>query len=222
MILFKLTSRSRPDWALRAIESIRRCGVDYKILCTFDTDDPYFKEYSKIKGGDLTCIYGKSENKIHAINRDMDKTFEKPYGLQDWKVLVNVSDDQVFTMDNFGSIILSKFRTMGQDGVEWDTDKFIYFPDGHAPIATMSVMGREYYERDGYIYHPSYKSLWCDNEAHTVAVKRGKIVFCKERIFDHLHPAWGLAEQDDQYKLTEGYYHEDKETFMKRKSNGFA
>jgi hypothetical protein len=106
---------------------------------------------------------------------------------------------------------------------EGNLDQFIHFPDGRVNhlLPTMSIMGRTYYERFNYIYHPQYFSLWCDNEAMDVAKKLGKYKYVPERIFDHYHPAWTGEPIDAQLRHTQGYYHIDEQTYIKRSAAGF-
>jgi hypothetical protein len=82
-------------------------------------------------------------------------------------------------------------------------------------------MGRKYYKRDGYVYHPAYKSLFCDNEATQVARERGRLKEVEIPIFYHAHPAAGYPTNDAQYKHTDSFYQEDKATFIKRKAEGW-
>ncbi|MFK5283673.1 hypothetical protein ACI3PL_29270, partial [Lacticaseibacillus paracasei] len=57
-----------------------------------------------------------------------------------------------------------------------DFDGVLHLPDGKIKheLCTYSIMGRAYFERFGYIYHPDYTSLWCDNEFTEVAQILGK------------------------------------------------
>jgi len=47
-----------------------------------------------------------------------------------------------------------------------DLDGCVHFNDGNTDgeLITFSILGKRLYERFGYIYHPDYKSLYCDNE----------------------------------------------------------
>lgn len=85
----------------------------------------------------------------------------------------------------------------------------------------MSIIGRKYYERDGYVYHPDYKSLWCDNEAMAVAKKRGRYKYVNQQIFEHRHPAWIGGEKDALLQHTESFHAEDRATFIRRRRAGF-
>lgn len=218
-ILFKLTSRSRPENCLRALNSILGNVRDpnYMIVISLDKDDPKLPEYERLFSQvDITTFIesGTSRNKVDAINRDVDK-------FKVWDILVNVSDDQVFTTIDFDGMIRRYAKQFA------DTDFFLHFPDSnHKPwdaLCTMSIIGRDYYERDGYVYHPSYESVYCDNEAQEVAKNRNRYLFCPEYIFEHLHCAYGKAPIDSQYKKTESpaVHRKDKMNFERRKRVGF-
>lgn len=216
-ILFKYTTRSRRSNFLRGIDSIINNLADkenYHIYTTFDVDDDKMRPLPEIKGNH-TYIAGTSKSKVDAINRDMD-FINSQY---DWDVLVNMSDDVVFTEKGFDNIIRNQFG-YGSDFV--NLDKVIHFPDGNrSDLLTVSIIGREYYNRDNYIYNPEYKSLYCDNEAMEVAKMRGCYKFVDRVIFNHLHPAYGKGSMDSQYQHTESFFYEDQITYNKRKSNNF-
>lgn len=216
-ILFKYTSRSRPLLFLRGLDSICNNVVsdDYRVLCTFDNDDEKYRYHGFIsdvlKRKNTYIIWGDSKSKVDAINRDAGN-----FGKFD--ILVNFSDDQVFTVYGFDNIIRRDMERLCDD-----LDMFIHYPDGVANerIPSMSVMGRKYYERFNYIYHPDYSSLWCDNEAMEVAKILGKYTYVDTHIFKHLHPIWGLAVKDDQYKLTESFYLRDQKVYKDRRKQNF-
>lgn len=221
-ILYKNTSRSRPDNLKRTLLNIQEMALnpDYLICLTLDEDDktvnnPEFKEWLNLNFGlELHTFWGQSKNKVDAINRDL-KHFTS------WDILINVSDDQIFTVKGFDTFIIAMFETHG-------LDMFLHFRDINHPLpgdqlSTMSIMGKTYFDRDGYIYHPSYKSLWCDNEATEHAKLRGCYRFNSEPICDHLHPAWGKAKMDSQYQKTEHrlVHLADQKNYQKRKKQGF-
>ena len=213
-ILYKLTSRSRPDKLIRTIENIQSMveSDDYLILCTLDSDDESLipiKE--KLSSYDkVICQYGVSRSKVDAINRDMDLVTE-------WDILFNVSDDQVFLIKGFDNIVRKHVAVVGGDC-------FLHYPDENAKhhLATMSIMDKKYYDRDGYIYHPDYTSLWCDNEAMEVAKKRNRYFFFTDRIFDHYHPVYKKAAWDAEYHKTESYFEADRQVFKGREATNFG
>lgn len=222
-ILFKYTSRSRPNEFKRGMESIldnlanrKNCGI----LVTLDVDDVEYQTYLNYLFGlnyegekiALYLISGRSESKVYAINRDMrllDATT-----LNNWDILVNMSDDMVFTKKGFDDII----RESCEDKKE---GHLLHFPDGKTPIVTLAIMDRAFYDRFGYIYNPEYKSLFCDNEQTDVAKRIGAYKLVAEDIFTHMHPAHGLAKMDAQYQHTESFFQHDKGVYESRKARNF-
>ena len=216
-ILYKYTSKSRSNNFFRGLDTIVRKSKskEYEVLGTFDLDDGSMNNEDVIDRlrpyENLKYFFGHSENKIDAINRDMDL-------VDDWDILVNMSDDMIFTVDGFDDTIRRAFDC---------GDRFIHFNDGNQRdnVCTMSIMGRAYYDRFKYIYHPSYESLWCDCEATEVAKLLGRYKYMghSEVIFRHLHPSFGLSNYDEQYRKTEGMEvrSKDHETFLSRKDKNF-
>ena len=226
-LLFKYTTRSRRSNFLRGIDSIIDNLADkenYHIYTTFDVDDDKMRPLPEIKGNH-TYIAGTSKSKIDAINRDMD-FINSQY---DWDILVNFSDDVIITEKGFDDIIRKEFMSYGLEDKEaiylldrTDLDQVLHYPDGNrADLLTVSIIGKEYYKRDNYIYNPEYKSLYCDNEAMEVAKQRGCYKFVDKVIFNHLHPAFNKGIFDAQYQHTESFGHEDYQTYQRRKANGF-
>lgn len=221
-ILFKFASRQRPARFFDALKNIIdnvEDTLNYLIICTLDSDDdtmntPEIKE--KIKTFPNTiAYYGSSESKIHAINRDMEKEAAKEW---EWRILIVMSDDMKFLHYGFDRLIREGFEINCPDG-----DGFLHYPDQDAGIAlsTMSIIGRKYYERFNYIYHPSYKSLWCDNEAFEVARMLGKYHYMGIRLFDHLNPAYGHLPRDPMFEIQQDHWAVDEGNFKKRREINF-
>ena len=213
-ILYKLATRSRKEKAIKAIENIIEFNPKgaFAILLSIDTDDESMKDFQHDSEAVITKR-GLSKNKIDAINRDMD-TIENEYA---WDILVNFSDDMEITSSEFPNVLRSAFDT--------NLDFFLHLPDGHQNerIPTMSIMGKTYYKRFNFIYHPSYQSVWCDNEAMEVAKMLHKWFYLPQHLFTHNHPAhFGIAF-DEQYEKTESpiVHSQDHQNFEARKKIGF-
>lgn len=214
-ILFNYTTRSRRSNFLRGIESIvsnLTNKTDYHILISVENEfhDPNMYPLPQLTCNHTYCINTSAPtSKVDAINRDVN---ECGY---EWDILINMSDDVVFTQKGFDEIIRKEF-------FEYN-DQCLHFPDGNRKdLLTVSILGCEYYKRFNYIYHPEYKSLYCDNEAMEVAIIIGCYKFVDREIFNHLHPAYSKGRFDEQYQRTESYSAMDSETYHKRKSNGFS
>ena len=209
VILYKLTSRSRPANMYRAYKSVVDNAVhNWRMILSVDSDDAVTlnsDEFKQMQWDDRVSIHvGVSKSKIDAINRDVPQS--------GWDILVNLSDDQIFTVKEFDRVV----ATCG-------SDEFLHLPDGYVNhlLPTMSIMGNAYYNRFGYIYHPDYASLWCDNEAMDVAIELGCYRYEPQQIFKHLHPAWTGEQPDAQLVHTQKFYRQDERTYKKRKSLGF-
>ncbi len=208
-ILYKVTSRSRPDNLKRTLLNIQKMALNsnYLICLTMDENDKTvnnveFTDWLNQNFGlELHYFFGHSENKIHAINRDLEH-------FTNFDVLVNVSDDQVFTVKGFDKIIEDAFILKG------DTDLFLHMRDtNHDPIdalCTLSIIGKQYFERDRFIYDRRFKSFFCDNLAQDVAKARGCYKFIPDVIFDHLHASYGKSQSDALYKANDRFWKHDE------------
>lgn len=215
-ILFKFASRSRPNKFFDCMENIMSlCKTDFKVLGTFDEDDQTMNTSNVIEKLNryekLIYYFDKSKNKVDAINRDMDKAPE-------WDILINTSDDMKYYMNGFDEMIIKDMQFHWPEGCGC-----LHYPDGVAQkeLMTLSIMDKKYYNLDGYIYHPTYNSLFCDNEATQVAITRGRIRYSPTDFFRHEHPANGYGNNDDQYRKTESYWGIDLSNYNSRKSQGF-
>ena len=219
-ILFKFASRSRPQKLLSCIDNINKMcqGSNHVILVTLDIDDKTVatKDFNNqaLSRPNTICVYGFSKGKIDAINRDL-------WMVEEFDILINTSDDMWFTMYGFDDVIRDDFA-------KWFPylDGFLHYPDGSQAttrLSTMSIMGRKYFDRFKYIYHPDYISVYCDQEATDVAKKLGKHLFIDTLLFEHRHPVWKKAEWDEQYRKTEDktIYAQDRATFERRKAINF-
>ena len=215
-ILYKYTTRSRRSNFLRGYDSILNKisnREDYHILISVDKDDQSMYPLP-VLDGNHTFVVGNSKNKIDAINRDLN---EFDY---DWDILINMSDDMIFTKKGFDDIIRAEFYN--------DFNQYLHFNDGNQKcnVCTMHIVGRNYYDRFKYIYHPDYISLWCDVENDIVAKQLGCYKYMGDnlKLFRHLHPAWGLAPQDALSIKTEdrALWVADEITFNKRKIKNFG
>lgn len=188
---------------------------DFNIEVTADIDDESMTPVevrNRINAYRNTRVtYGTSENKVAAINRDMPL-------FTDWDILINMSDDMEFIQPGFDLTIIKDYQSFAIG------DVLMHYPDqaAGAALITMAIMDKKYYDRFGYIYNPEYKSLFCDNEQQEVAKLLGRYVFIKKRLFNHNHPAWGLAPRDALMVHTESFWKEDEATFNRRKAENFG
>ena len=161
-----------------------------KFLITCDEDDSTMNNdkvkeiIGKLKN--VEVVFGKSDSKIHAVNRDMEL-------VSDYDIILLASDDMVPQIKGFDDIIRTKMKEHFPD-----TDGVLWFNDGFKKnqINTLCILGKKYYERFNYIYYPEYKSTWCDNEFTDVANILKKQEYFNEIIIKHEHPYWGFGGTD--------------------------
>jgi len=221
-ILIKYATRGRADLFKRSIRNIYdTIGVDnFEILISADNDDLEMitKDIYEFVSSfpNIRLCFGHSESKVHAINRDMQKAS------QDWDILVNTSDDMFFIEPFWGQKLIEDVTKQWPNSTDW----FAHYNDGYVRhhLSTLSIMGRQYYERFGYIYHPEYKSFSCDAEAMYVAQMLEKHhYFGDEKIyFKHLHPANDKrVKKDENYKAASLTTSHDEKVYWKRLNNYF-
>jgi hypothetical protein len=208
LIYYNFATRNRPQKMAKAIDTIIDLSADknYTIGLTIDDDDSTTLNSQQLvnilQSDQIKINPGRSGCKVHAINR----------GMAGWSgdIVVNMSDDMRFIKRGFDRDIIQAFKG--------DRDQFIHFPDGrmNGVLPTMSIMGRSYYERFNFIYHPDYYSLWCDNEAMDVAQQLGRYKYIDLQIFSHEHPAWTGEPADALLMHTESYFEIDQETYQRR------
>ena len=219
-ILYKFPSRERPNKFFDAVRNIQANATndDYLILGTFDINDSQMTT-PEVKEALSSCpmlrsIYGTSNNKVHACNRDMEFS-------GDWDIVVLMSDDQKFLVKGFDTIIIQKMLEHFPD-----LDGVLHFPDSHGKheLSVLSIMGRKYYERFNYLYHPDYVTMFCDNEFTEVARILNKYAFVPMKIYDHFHHIWGMAAKDDLNVKNDDMmlYMQDNQTYLRRKANCYG
>lgn len=231
MILYKYPTRQRPHKFFEVLDNFMalKTNDDYMIICSCDNDDltMYNEDVQKRlldnpKYKNVIIFWGLSKGKVHSINRNLgEPTFKMLYdeypATKDWKYLVLLSDDM--DLQAGFDIEIPKAFEDGFSGL-------VHFPDGvvNERMCTFSVMDRAYYEELGYIYNPIYTSVYCDNEAHDVAVLTNRYKYIPVNIVKHLHPAYGHAPNDDLYRRNEHQqlYAIDGDIYQKRKSINFG
>jgi hypothetical protein len=215
-ILCKVTSRGRPDELIYCISKhieLSENPTALKWLISLDFDDEKSNSKDLIdKIHELTnygkIVFSKSNSKIHAINRDVND-YE-----HEWQILLNISDDQIPEVKGWDSII--------RDSMPNDLDRSLWFYDGwQRRINTQEILGYNYYKRDNYIYHPDFKSFFCDNLSTRIAQKRGKLLKFNHCIIRHFHPGWTKQthmKDDETYNKCKPDWKHDEDLYNKLKN----
>jgi hypothetical protein len=216
-ILIKFPTRSRPDKFFSVLDQYIDNATDINkigFLITLDTDDVLMNNQAVIARlqtyKNLTYKFGDSKNKIEAINNDINS-------VNYWDILLLASDDMVPIEKGYDDIIRDDMRKYFSD-----LDGVLWYNDGTQDRTnTLSILGKRYYDRFNYIYHPAYISLWCDNEFTDVSIILNKVYKTDRVIIKHVHPNNCGGEYDQLYIKNELYFNQDEETYKQRKKNKF-
>ena len=217
-LLIKFPTRNRKNKFFKVLRQYQNLCEDLDntyFLITLDNDDEsmnpsdvedIFNTFKNIK-----VVYGTSNSKIHAVNRDIEL-------VNDWDIVLLASDDMTPKVKGYDNIIRNKMKELYSD-----TDGILWFNDGHMgnTLNTLCILGKKYYDRFGYIYHPEYKSVWSDNEFMLVGNILGKQTYFEQVIIEHEHPDWGYGGRDEIHQNNSKNENQDKLLFTKRKDNNF-
>jgi len=217
-ILIKFPTRNRREKFFEVLQKYYDFALDKKnieFLITLDEDDESMNNDNvrkKLKTFEnLKFVYGNSLNKISAVNRDITE--------DNWDIILLASDDMIPNQLGYDDVIRSKMKENYSD-----TDGVLWFNDGYQgnKLNTLCILGKKYYKRFNYIYHPEYKSTWCDNEFMDVAniLKRQK--YFDVVIIKHEHPDWGFGQRDEIHSLNSNNLSWDYNLYHQRKKINFG
>ena len=227
-ILIQFPTLARPDKFVRALsEYVRKSGDNNSIYFNINCDhsdssmkdenvctqiNDLLKEKSNVCG---KINYDWDTDKISAINDHIED-----YG--DFDVLVCASDDMIPQVDCWDEEITSAMEENFPD-----LNGCVHFDDGNTngSLITFSILGRELYNHFGYIYHPDYKSLYCDDEFTQVIRSMDKEKYIDKVIITHEHYSVEGTENHGDVDLaarkTLHFSGRDQLVFEERKKLGF-
>lgn len=220
-ILIKFPTRERVDKFFSVLEIYIKQSVNVSkigFLISMDVDDCIMNNANvrekldnyKKQGIKLVYYYNNNTSKIQAINANISN-------VNGWDILLLASDDMIPIQNGYDEVIRTDMcnNFPDTDGVLWYND------GGQNNINTLCILGKKYYNRFGYIYHPDYVSLWCDNEFTDVSVKLNKVHKSEQVIIEHAHPVYQKCNYDRLYLKNESFNNFDKQTYLKRKNLNF-
>jgi hypothetical protein len=169
--------------------------TNYEFVISMDTDDLVMNNLEVKKYLDsrknLNYYYSGNTSKIMAINADIPTTM--------WDILVLISDDMIPEIRGYDNIIREQMCKHYPD-----TDGVLWFYDGwRRDLNTLCILGRKYYNRFNYIYHPDYQSFWSDAEFTDVANILERQTFIDQTIIRHLHPDIVMTDADCRARFAE-------------------
>lgn len=216
-LLIKYATRARLKLFFQTLELLRSNATTRPhFLIAIDEDDILMNSTRSLSRlsemHDVTVVVGTSKTKVEAINTG----FSEYQG--EWDVVLVASDDHIPVVQGYDQTILDDMAAHFHD-----TDGELWYRDPRQDMINfVPIMGRKRYESLGYIYHPAYCSLWCDNEQTEVALRDGKIHRSEVQLFSNESPDWGGGiPRDPLYQRNNRFYKADKLVYEQRKAAGF-
>lgn len=172
-------SRSRPEMALKTIQKwISNADNTVEYILSLDTDE-FSYDLNLLAGLPIQVLRGVNSNAVQAINRAA--------AVCTGDILIVVSDD-TDCFEHWDTLLLKE--------LEGKSDFCVKTDDGLQPtLITMPILDRVYYERYGYVYHPEFKHMHCDEELTCVALMTGKYIKL-DLLFPHNHYSTGKTLMD--------------------------
>lgn len=154
---------------------------------------------------------GPNETKIQACNANLSDIEWQ------WDIVVLVSDDMIPQLQGYDDVIRTHMGARFPD-----TNGILWFNDGYQTdkLNTLCVFGRSFYDSRGFLYHPDYKSLFCDTELtdDCKGSLSSKCLYVPYCIIRHEHPGTGYPQvMDSLYERNQRYWSEDLHTYIRRK-----
>lgn len=206
MISLLHPSRGRPQQAFDTAKKwIDRAGVEVEHILSIDMSDPAKFDYLNFKWQQVICNENKSV--VEATNRAAK--------VSQGDILVYLSDD-FDCPEGWGELVLKEFE---------NRPLLIKVDDCLQPLGTMvltiPIMNRQLYDKLGYFWHPDYMSMFVDEDLFWTTRKMGALKYSEHLKFPHLHPAKGLAPDDETYRRSSKNWDQGKRLFAQRMAQGF-
>ena len=159
-------------------------------------------------------FYGQSKSKIEACNADV-AAVDYP-----WDIIMLVSDDMIPQLKGYDDVIRTQMQSQFPDTDGILLFNYVYQNDN---LNTLSIIGRKMYESFGYIYHPSYKSFYCDTEFSDLCKGplKNKCHYNAYCIIRHEHPGLGYKPHDILYNSNQRWWSTDLRTYISRKTYAY-
>jgi hypothetical protein len=202
-------SKGRPEIAYRTIQKwLAYADMDVEYILSVDTEDVYWY----FAGGEY-FIMNKKIKMIHNKNKSAIEAINKAAEIVTGDLFIVVSDD--FTCSrNWCSKLL---RLVGDR-----TDFIVKTRDGiQKTLITLPIMDRKYYNRFGYIYHPEFLHMHCDEEMTIVAHMLGRVIDI-DMTFEHMHYSVGKSRKDAINERNDSTWAHGQATLDRHALNNFG
>ncbi len=183
-ILVKIPSRGRPaelKARLKEFVNLSHLDTTYFIVVCDDDDKTmlwFEKEFTHPR---VMFYYDPPSTKISVHNAHVSD--------EEWDILVAASDDMI-PVEGYDKIIEEEMikHFPYRNGALW------FNTSDNDMTCTLTVIGRKLYDSFDYVYNPSYRSYYCDDEYSRILTKLGRLKRIERSVITHKvyqdnHPA---------------------------------
>jgi len=199
-------SRNRPQQGYEtALLWIDSADNEVEYILSLDDDDETRINYLELFPQQVIFSSNANRSAIDAINNAAK--------MATGDLLIVISDD-FYPFAHWDTLLLSE--------IGGSADFLLKTQDGIQPeLITLPIMDRAYYNRFGYIYHPDYLHMFCDNELTAVGHLLGRVI-TSGLMFEHKHYSVGKAERDALYVRNDTTWDQGLNLFSERQKNNFG
>lgn len=200
-------SRSRINRSIETTEKWIKCaGQIVELIVSIDCDDPQLSKYQKYYTYNAGVRIGDNRSAVDAINGAAS--------IAKGDIMIVLSDD-TDCPDNWAELIEAEVRGK--------KDFVLRVEDGiQGWLCTMPVFDRAYYNRFGYVYHPSFRHMFADTDFSHVAYGLNRVIR-SNLLFPHLHYSvkklW--IKPDEINHRADRTTTEGRDNYLKRFQRGF-
>ena len=184
----------------------------YEYIVSIDADDSQQKEYKNRFSEFAQVIMNDNRSLVDAVNRAAE--------LATGDLLIVVSDDFECPMkwDNELSDFIAVKELSGEYALHVNDD--YSYPK---KLLTIPIMSRELFKRLGYIYHPTYFSMFADNDIFEACELMGVLHDCGHLTFRHNHYTVQRSPNDMTYQRQNSAqaYTMGEMNIVQRRARGF-
>lgn len=206
-------SRNRPEQAEKTfvhwIKNMNRLDNLSKYILSIDLDDNDLETYKSLFKG--YCAFNQI---VMSSNTCVVEAANVGAKQAKGDILVLVSDD--FECHKDWDLHLIEHFTNHRNNVLKTNDTLQDW------IVTLPIMDREYYESCGYMYHPSYKHMFCDTDMTHKAELEGKLFRRMDLEFKHKHYSQGETPKDDVNIKADSTWSQGEAVYLDRVRNSFG
>lgn len=178
------------------------CPYDIEYIFSIDSDDT--EEWNDINHHNVFIFRNANKSTVEAVNIAAKKTTAN--------IMIVVSDD-FSCIQGWDTLLLNE--------IEYKSDFLLKTFDGiQNTLVTLPILDRIYYNRFGYIYHPDYLHMHCDEEMTIVSLMLGRYIK-SDLMFEHEHHSTGKTIKDSISIKNDDTWNHGQDTINRRAINNF-